>query len=164
MAAQIVLKLTGVTGESKVKGHEAEIDVQSFSHGLSNPSSVSTGGGSGTGIADWSSITIQKSTDMSSAKLILTCANGTHFDSGILTVIESGGATPIEYLVYNLTQVFIDSVSVGEASGGGKPSESVSMSFATIDVVYWSQNAQGGKDQKTEIGWDVKASVATAGA
>jgi hypothetical protein len=38
------------------------------------------------------------------------------------------------------------------------------MSFAAIDVVYWSQNAQGGKDQKTEIGWDVKANAATASA
>jgi type VI secretion system secreted protein Hcp len=53
MAAQIVLKLTGVTGESLVANHVGEIDVLSFSHGLSNPSSVSTGGGSGTGKVDF---------------------------------------------------------------------------------------------------------------
>lgn len=164
MASQIVLKLTGVTGESLVQNHVGEIDVLSFSHGLSNPSSVSTGGGSGTGKVDWSSITIQKQTDMASAKLMLYCANGNHFDQGILTVIESGGNTTVEYLVYTLTQVFIDNVSIGESSGGGKPSESVSMSFAAIDLVYWSQNAQGGKDQKSEIGWDVKANAATASA
>jgi len=164
MASQIVLKLTGVTGESLVANHVGEIDVLSFSHGLINPSSVSTGGGSGTGKVDFSSITIQKQTDLASAKLILNCANGNHFDQGIMTVIESGGTSTVEFLVYTLGQVFIDSVSVGESSGGGKPSESVSMSFATIDVVYWSQNAQGGKDQKTEIGWDVKANAATASA
>jgi type VI secretion system secreted protein Hcp len=164
MAAEIFLKLTGVNGESKGQGHVGEIDVLSFSHGVSNPSSVSTGGGSGTGKCDWSSITIQKQTDTASTKLMLNCANGNHFDQGILTVREAGGTSPVEYLVYTMTQVFIDSVSVGESSGGGKPSESVSMSFAAIDMVYWSQDAKGSKDQKTEIGWDVKANAATASA
>lgn len=165
MASEIFLKLSnGVNGESKGKGHEGEIDVLSMSMGLSNPSSIATGGGAGTGKADWSPIVIQKQADLSSSALILNCAQGTHFDTGLITVREAGGQTPVEYLIIKLEQVFIDNISWGESSGGGKPSESVSMSYATIDVTYWSQNAQGGKDQKTEIGWDVKANAATAGA
>jgi type VI secretion system secreted protein Hcp len=162
MACEIFLKLTDVKGESKGKGHEGEIDVSSFSHGLSNLSSVASGGGSGAGKADWSSLNIQKSTDTATTKLMQNCAKGQHFDEGILTVREAGGDSPVEYLVYTMKQVFIDNVSIGESSGGGKPSESVSMSFASINMVYWSQDAKGGKDQKTEITWDVKANAASA--
>lgn len=164
MAAEIFLKLTDVKGESKGKGHEGEIDVYSYSLGASNPSSVSTGGGSGAGKVDFSSLSIQKSADLATSKLLLTCAQGKHFDQGILVVREAGGDTPVEYITITMNQVFIDSVSWGASSGGGKPSESVSMSFATIDIVYWSQDAKGSKDQKTEIGWDIKANTATASA
>ncbi len=164
MAAEIFLKLTDVTGESKGKGHEGEIDVSSVSMGLSNPSSISTGGGAGTGKADFSPINISKNADLASSSLFLNCAQGTHFDEGTITIREAGGQTPVEYLVIKLTQVFIDSITWGESSGGGKPVESVSMSYATIDITYWSQDAKGGKDQKKEIGWDVKANAATAGA
>jgi type VI secretion system secreted protein Hcp len=164
MASEIFLKLTDVKGESKGKDHEGEIDVQSMSLGLSNPSSISTGGGAGTGKADFAPISIMKSADLASSTLFLNCAQGVHFDEGTITIREAGGQTPLEYIVIKLTQVFIDSINWGESSGGGKPMESVSLSYATIDIVYWSQDAKGGKGDKTEIGWDVKANTSTASA
>jgi type VI secretion system secreted protein Hcp len=165
MASEIFLKLSnGVNGESKGQGHKDEIDVLSLSMGLSNPSSVHTGGGAGTGKVDWNPIRIQKNTDLASSALILHCAQGTHFDDATITVREAGGQTPVEFLIIKMTQVFIDQITWGESSGGGKPTENVHISYATIDCTYWSQNAQGGKDKKTEIGWDVKANTATAAA
>jgi len=164
MAVEIFLKLTDVKGESKGKGHEGEIDVYSYSMGASNPTTASTGGGSGAGKVDFSDLSIQKQIDSATAKLVLYCANGKHFDQGVMVIREAGGDTPVEYLTITMTQVFISSVSHGGSSGGGKPSESVSMSFATIDIVYWSQDAKGQKDEKSEIGWDVKANTATASA
>ena len=53
-------------------------------------------------------------------------------------------------------------MSWGGASGGGKPSESVSMSFASIKITYWSQDEKGAKNEKSEGGWDVKTNAATA--
>ena len=164
MSAEIFLKLTDVTGESKGKGHEGEIDVLSCSLGLTNPSSIMTGGGAGTGKADFLPIQVQKQADLASSTLFLKCAQGKHFDEGIITVREAGGDTPVEYIIIKLNTVFIDNISWGESSGGGKPSESISLSYAKIDITYWSQNDKGQKDQKTEIGWDVKANTAAAGA
>ena len=48
MAANILLKIAGVTGDSKIDGHEGEIDLLSASFGTSNPSSRAYGGGAGT--------------------------------------------------------------------------------------------------------------------
>jgi type VI secretion system secreted protein Hcp len=162
MSVEIFLKIDGVPGESKAKGHEKEIEVFSFSNGASNPSSVASGGGSGAGKVDLSSLSIQKQVDQASAKLFLQCCIGKHFDKATLTIREASGDEPLEYWVYEMKQVFIDSVSWGGASGGGKPSESVSMSFESIKITYWSQNEKGAKDQKAEGGWDVKTNAAVA--
>jgi type VI secretion system secreted protein Hcp len=162
MAVEIFLKIPDVEGEAQAKGHEKEIELMSFSLGASNPSSVSSGGGSGAGKVDISSMSIQKSVDLASAKLFLKCCNGTHFDEATMTVREAGGETPVEYWIMKMKQVFIDTVNWGAASGGGKPSESVSISFAECKFTYWSQNEKGAKDQKAEAGWNVKQNAAAA--
>lgn len=162
MAVEIFLKLPDVDGESQAKGHTKEIEVFSFSLGASNPSSVSTGGGSGAGKVDISSLSIQKQVDLASAKLFLKCCDGTHFAEGTLTVREAGGSDTVEYWIMKMKQVFVDSVNWGAASGGGKPTESVSLSFAECKITYWSQNDKGGKDQKAEAGWNVKQNAAAA--
>ena len=164
MASEMFLKLTDCPGESKGKDHEGEIDVMSYSLAVSTPTSVASGGGSGAGKADWHDISIMKSKDLASAKLMLYCAQGKHFDEGTIVVREAGGDSPVEYYTIKLQQVFITSISENESQGGGKPAESVSMSYASIDITYWSQDAHGAKDQKSEIGWDVKANTSTAAA
>jgi type VI secretion system secreted protein Hcp len=162
MAVEIFLKIPGVDGESQAKGHEKEIEVFSYSLGASNPSSVASGTGSGAGKVDLSSLSIQKQVDTATAKLFLNCCTGKHFDNGTITVREAGGDEPVEYLTIEMKQVFIDSINWGASSGGGKPSESVSMSFAECKFTYWSQSEKGAKDQKTEAGWNVKKNAAAA--
>lgn len=162
MAVEIFLKLPDVNGEASAKGHEKEIEVFSFSLGASNPSSVSTGTGSGAGKVDISSISIQKQVDTASAKLFLYCCQGKHFDEGTLVVREAGGDSPVEYWTLKMKQVFVDSVQWGAASGGNKPSETASLSFAECKITYWSQSEKGAKGEKTEAGWNVKTNAAAA--
>lgn len=160
MAVEIFFKLEGVDGESETAGFEKQIEVFSFSQGVSNPSSVATGGGSGAGKADFSSLAIQKQVDMASCKLFGSVAKGTHFGSGTLTVREAGGDNPLDFYILEFKQVFCDSVSWGGTSGGGKPSESLSFSFETIKLKYLSQTESGGKGGKDEFGWSVKQNTA----
>jgi type VI secretion system secreted protein Hcp len=156
MAAEMFLKLDGIPGESEKEGHVGEIEVFSFSWGVSNPSSVSFGTGSGTGKADISSLTFQTQLAKQSPKLFNACASGQHIANGQLTVRETGGGDkPLDYLVYKMTEVFIDSVSWGAASGGGKPSESSSMSFKKIQMEYHPQKADGSLDSPIPAGWDI---------
>ena len=156
MSAEIFLKLDGVPGESKTSGFEDQIDVLSFSWGASNPTSVSRGGGSASGRVDMSSISIQKEVDKASPKFMEAVCWGKHFADGTLTVRESSGDKPLEYYVLELKQVFVDSFSVGGASQGGKPSESVSFSFAEIKLKYTAQDEKGGQGDKLEYAFNVQ--------
>lgn len=160
MSCEIFLDLPDYPGEAHATGFTDQIDVLSFSQGASNPSSVAMGGGSGAGKVDLSSLSIQKIVDKASAKLFLACCQGDHIPKGKLTVREAGGKEPVEYYVLELKEIFVDSISWGGASGGGKPSESVSLSFAEVKLIYHSQDEQGAKKDKVEAGWNVKTNSA----
>lgn len=164
MSVEIFLKLDGIDGESEKTGAEKQIEVFSFSNGASNPSSVSFGTGSGAGKVDLSSISLQKQLDKASPKLFLACCKGDHIATGTMIVRESTGSdNPQIYYQYDMKQVFVDSISWGGAAGGGKPSESVSLSFKQIEITYWPQNADGTLGDKIPVGWDVtKNAVASA--
>jgi type VI protein secretion system component Hcp len=62
----------------------------------------------------------------------------------------------LTYFTADFTEIFIDSVSWGGASGGGKPSESVAFSFKTINLTYYQQDEKGSGQKAGNFGWDVK--------
>jgi len=155
MGVEIFLTIDGITGESTKSGAEGWIEIFSFSNGASNPSSVSFGTGSGSGKVDLSSISLQKQLDISSPFLFAACCAGTHTDTACMIVRESTGATTTQvYFQYDLTEVFIDSVSWGGAAGGGKPSESLSVSAKSLMVTYTPQNGDGSLGTKIPKGWN----------
>jgi len=161
MAVEIFLKLDGITGESTKKGAEGWIEIFSFSNGASNPSSVSFGTGSGAGKVDLSSISLQKQLDIASPYMFANCCSGTHIATGNMIVREATGATTTEtYFQYDLTEVFVDSISWGGAAGGGKPSESLSLSAKSIMVTYWPQDGTGKLGTKIPKGWNQTTNAA----
>ena len=160
MAVEIFLKLDGIDGESEKKNAEKWIEIFSFSNGASNPSSVAFGTGSGAGKVDLSSLSLQKQLDVSSPKLFLNCCNGTHIAKGSLIVRESSGSDTTQiYYQYDLTEVFVDSISWGGAASGGKPSESLSLSAKSLQVTYWPQDAKGKLGNKIVAGWNVSTNT-----
>jgi type VI secretion system secreted protein Hcp len=156
MAVEIFLKLDGIDGESEKKGAEKWIEAFSFSNGAANHSTVSMGTGSGAGKVDISSISFQKQLDVASPKLFQSCCMGTHIKTGSMVVREStGNETTETYFQYDLTEVFVDSISWGGAAGGGKPSESLSLSAKSIVVTYWPQDEKGKLGNKQAFGWNL---------
>jgi type VI secretion system secreted protein Hcp len=156
MAVEIFLKLDGIDGESVKKGAEGWIELFSFSNGASNPSSVAFGTGSGAGKVDLSSLSLQKQLDKSSPKLFLNCCAGTHIATGMMIVREATGADTTQvYFQYDMTEVFIDSISWGGSAGGGKPSESCSVSAKSLQITYLPQDSTGAVGNKIVVGWDV---------
>lgn len=155
MAVAMYLNIDGVTGECQATGFSNWIDIFSYSVGASNPTTVGTGTGSGAGKVSVSSMSIQKTIDTSTPSLFLNCASGNHFDKAEVQVLEAGGAAPVAFLVIDFTQVFIDSISWGGSSGGGKPSESVTFSFATIQFTYTPQLATGAAGSPIPFGWNI---------
>lgn len=160
MAVEIFLKLDGIDGESIKQDATNYIEIFSFSNGASNPSSVAFGTGSGAGKVDLSSLSLQKQLDKASPMLFLNCCTGKHIATGTMIVREATGDTTTKpYYQYDMTEVFVDSISWGGAAGGGKPSESLSLSAKSLKISYWSQESDGSLKGPIKAGWDVSKNV-----
>ena len=148
------LKLDGVKGESKDKAHTQEIDILSWSWGMSNSGSAHVGGGAGSGKVSVQDLSLTKYLDSSSAPLMLSCCNGEHFGSAVLTV-RKAGEKPLEYLTIKLQEVVITSVTTGASGGDDRLTENVTLNFAKVKVEYLPQEAKGGKGNMIPFGWDI---------
>jgi type VI secretion system secreted protein Hcp len=161
------LKLDGIKGESADAKHKGEIDIMSFSWGMSQTGVSATGGGGGAGKVSVHDFSITKQTDASSPLLFLNCANGTHIKEANFVVRKAGGEQ-LEYLKIKLTDVLVSSYKPGSIDWSGPgdegpeedvlPQEQVSLNFAKVEFSYQPQGADG-KAQGGPIlaGWDVKA-------
>jgi type VI secretion system secreted protein Hcp len=112
MSGDMFLKVDGIKGESKDSKHKDEIDVLSWSWGMtSSPAVVGRGGA---GKVSFRDLSIGKQIDAATPKLMLSCASGQHIKSALLTARKSG-ETGVEYLKIKLDVVRVTSVGVGGA-------------------------------------------------
>jgi type VI secretion system secreted protein Hcp len=174
------LKIDGIKGESADHKHKGEIDIESFSWGMSQTGVSATGGGGGAGKVKVHDISFTKGTDAASPLLFLNCASGAHIKEANFVVRKAGGEQ-LEYLKIKLTDVLVSSykphgaqnatIDWGdgstaddwEANASPVPSEAIpteqfSLNFSKIEYSYQAQGADG-KAQGGPImaGWDVKA-------
>ncbi len=157
MAVDVFLKLTGVKGEAHDSKHKEEIDVLSYSLGVSNAGTSSYGGGSGAGRASFSDLSIMKRVDNASPTLLKFCATGEHVDEAVMTVRKAGGskAGGEPYLVITMNEVLVTSVQ--ESGSSEEPTESVSLNYSKIHYVYKPQKADGTLGAQVEFSYDLKA-------
>ncbi len=79
MPTDIFMKIRDIQGESRDKDHKDEIEVLSWSWGLSNQvASPSPGGGAGAGKTKFQDISFTHLVDKASPNLMLSCASGKH--------------------------------------------------------------------------------------
>jgi type VI secretion system secreted protein Hcp len=158
MAYDAFLKLDGIKGESLDAKHKDEIDIESFSFGVTQAGTHGTGGGGGAGKVSVQDIHLTKVIDKSSPELLLACCNGKHVKEALFTV-RKAGENPLEYLKIKLTDILVSGV---QATGTGDEvlTEQVSLNFAKIQYQYQQQGADGKATGGPVImGWDVKGNV-----
>ena len=159
-AVDYFLKLDGIEGDSFVKGHEKEINVDSFSWGLSQSGSVGAGGGGGTGKVQFQDFHFTMATSKASPSLFLKCASGHHFIKGVLSCRKAGGDNTNDFLKFTLTDVLISSYSI---SGDGSiiaPTDSLSLNFAKVEMSFKEQKPDGTLGAAITTGWDLKQNKA----
>lgn len=158
MAVDMFLKVDGIDGESEDDKHKKEIDVLSWSWGLSNSGTTHMGPGAGSGKVSVSDMTFSKYVDKATNNLIQACCNGKHIPEALLTVRKAGGETPVEYLKITMKKILISSYNTGgHADGLDRIEETVTMNFAQVKVEYTEQTAQGGAGGTSSAGWDIAA-------
>jgi type VI secretion system secreted protein Hcp len=155
MAVDMFLKIAGVDGESTDKSHKGEIDVLSWSWGMSQSGTTHLGGGGGSGKVNVQDITLTKYVDASSPALMLGCCKGTHLDQAVL-VVRKAGDSPLEYLKITMKEVIVSSVATGGAGTEDRLTENVTLNFGEFKFEYQTQSRKGGKEGGARIAaWNI---------
>ena len=155
MAIDIFAKIGDIKGESLDDKHKDEIEVLSFSWGVTHAGSSGTGGGGGAGKATFQDLSIVHKIDKASPKLLQMCATGEHVKEATITHRKAGKGHQ-EFLVVKMNDVIITGVVHG-GSNEGSASETVSLAFAKVDFEYRPQKADGSLDAGIHFKYDLKA-------
>ena len=154
MAADIFAKIGDIKGESFDDKHKDEIEVLSWSWGVTNGVSVS-GTGAGQGKASFHDLSFTHKIDKASPVLMKSCATGQHMKEATITLRKAGKGQQ-EFLIIKMNDVLITAVSDADGAEAG-PIESVSLAFAKVDVEYRPQKSDGSLDAGLHFKYDLKA-------
>ncbi len=159
MAVDMFIKIDGIKGESQDSKHKDEIDVLSWSWGVSQSGTMHGGGGGGAGKANFQDVTVTKWLDSSSPKLLSAAATGKHLKEALLTVRKAGDK-PLEYLKVTMNDCLISSVSTGGSGGEDRLTENVTINFAKVKFEYTVQKEDGSAGGVVPFGFDIKKNEA----
>lgn len=155
MTMEYHFKFDGVEGESTHQDHKGDIDVLSWSWGLSNEA-TGVGGGGGVGKAHPHDFTFTHLYDKASPLLGRLAAAGRHVKLAVLSV-RAAGAAQKDFLKVTMKEVFITSVS--QVADAEKISEQVSARAAHITFEYKQRDAKGGLGAPTTFAWDIVKNI-----
>lgn len=135
MAGNIFLELPSISGTSLV--FPKQIELSSFSWGLSNELNVHSGSTSSTSTCHVYNFSCTKRVDVATASIINACAGGKEIPTGTLRVgAPADGNTPAVTLQYDLTNVYISSYTTSASGNATDLSESFSVHFAVLKGKY----------------------------
>jgi type VI secretion system secreted protein Hcp len=156
VALDIFLKVAGIKGESTDVQHREEIEVASFSWGLSRQRTTSTGGGAGASKADFQDLHVVTNVSQASPQLFLAGAAGRQIETAILTCRKVSGGTQQDFLKYTLSDVLVASYRTDSKAEDSVPVDEVSFTYAQIKVEYRPQRADGSLGAPITAGWNVQ--------
>ena len=156
MAFDAFLKLDGVPGESVDDKHKGEIEILSFSWGVSNPGSFAFGGGGGAGKATFSDVTFESATQSSSPLLAAFTANGKHIASALLT-LRKAGQQRTEFVKITMSPVIVSSYNQAGFGNGDRPFDTFALTWSEIEFDYFPQAADGSAGTPIVFHWDAAA-------
>lgn len=149
MAFDAFLKMDEIAGESSDRFHKDEIEISSFSWGVTQTSTGGGGGGGGQGKASFQDLHFASSISKASPLLAKFCATGEHIKKATLTVRKGGGANGFEFMKIKLEDVLVSSYQNGGA--GDLPSDQFSLNFRMINFSYTVEKT----GETTEFNFDV---------
>lgn len=153
MATDIFIKIGDIKGESPDAKHKDEVEVLSWSWGVSQPGSVSGGGGAGK--AGFSAFSFVHRLDKASPLLLRACATGERIKEAIVTHRKAGQGQQ-EFLIIKMNDVLVTSVqpAVSNSDGG---IEAVSLQMGKVGLEYKPQKLDGSLDSGVFFQYDITA-------
>ena len=115
MASDIFAKLGDIKGESLDDKHKDEIEILSYSWGVTNAGSMGYGSGGGEGKAQFHDLSFTHKIDKASPVLMQYCATGVHLKEATITHRKAGKGQQ-EFLVIKMNDIIVTSVSPSGSS------------------------------------------------
>jgi type VI secretion system secreted protein Hcp len=156
MAVDMFLKIEGIDGESTDDKHTKWIEIDSYTHGVSQPvSGASRTGGRTGGRADFQDFTIVKTLDSATPDLHIYCSNGKHIPK---IEIECCLATEDKhvFMKYTMEDVVISSISAGGSTHDVRPAETVAFAYGKIKWEYTPIDQTGKPGAAASRNWDLE--------
>jgi|SRR5262245_52201819 len=153
MATDIFAKIGTIKGESNDAKHKEEVEVLSWSWGLSHLVAPDSAGGGAAGKATFSDFNFTHHIDKASPVLMQACATGEHIQEATITVRRAGKGQQ-EYLILKMNDIIITSVQ--PSIGGQDGLEGVTLRPAKVDFEYRPLKADGSLDAGLHFKYDIK--------
>ena len=152
---QVQTKRAGkIKGESSTSGHVDDIEVRSWSWGVSASSAI--GSTAATGRRQYKHLVIVKKIDSASTALCAALATNDEVKEAKLTLRKAGGDA-LDYYTMTLAQARIVAIDL-EVDHHGDPVEKVAIAFGKIDIEYKRQQGTGISGASTSFSDEVMAS------
>jgi len=151
------LEIPDIKGESTVVGHEEHIECLSYSWNVSNPVQANPSNvGRTTGRPNFGELVVTKRLDSTSPGLNYACAAATNLLETKLYLVrqDADAEQNLTYMVYELTDTLVSSVSIG-GGGGDIPVETITLSYTKMNWVYNPQLADQGAVGVIPKGWNL---------
>jgi type VI secretion system secreted protein Hcp len=158
MASGIFAKIGDIKGESLDSKHKYEVEVLSWSWGVTNSGTIARGSGGGSGKATFHDFNFSHRIDKASPLLLKACAAGQHLKEAVITVRKAGKGQQ-EFLIIKMNDVIITGVSLS-VDDAAASAEHVALQFAKVDLEYKPQKADGSLDAGLHFKYDIKGNKA----
>jgi type VI secretion system secreted protein Hcp len=155
MASNIFAKLGDIKGESLDSKHKDEVEVLSWSWGVTNSGTIRTGSGAARGKATFEDFSFTHRVDKASPLLLKACAIGQHLKEATITVRKAGKGQQ-EYLIIKMSDVIITGVHPSGTPDAAATAEHVALQFAKVDLEYKPQKPDGSLAAGLHFKYDIK--------
>jgi len=156
--SNMYLQIDGIKGDSTNAAHKDWIELESYSHGVSQPvgASWSAQGAHAGSIAQHSEFSFAKRLDSSSPTLCLYCCKGSAIKKVVFEISRPLG-DQTTFMKYTFTDCIVSGISTsGSASEADPvPMEQVSIRYSKIEWEYTPTDTKGKKQSAVKASWDV---------
>jgi type VI secretion system secreted protein Hcp len=159
MSGDMFLKLGDIKGESKVDGHQNEIELMSWSWGATQSGSTRGISGLTAGKVNVQDLTFTKLLDTATPNHIGAVCSGQAYPTATLICEKSSGngKKPVQYLKISMKDVLISSYAVGGSGGSDTHTETITLNFGAVQTAYTPMKPDGTPDATIQSGWDIVA-------
>ena len=161
---EIHLSLGTIQGESSSSAHPNEIELDSFSWGVTNSPVNTQNGTIKGGKVSVTEVTVTKPLDKSSIQLLKASTTGQVLPKATITWSKAtGGKKPEDFITITLQGVLVSSVQQSSAhSLAGMGMETITLSFDQVSVDYKVQGKDGLLTSAGSMGYNLAQGKATS--